>query len=76
MVGHTFGSPKLLSKKGSSRVIILLFHLDLCIMLFVHMTSVKYVYGPNLHFIGSAKPMPNHDLSGRTDAKPMPNLNQ
>ena len=22
----------------------------------------------NLHFIGSAEPMPNHDLSGRTDA--------
>ena len=31
---------------------------------------------PNLHFIGSAEPMPNHDLSGRTDAEPMPNLNQ
>ena len=23
---------------------------------------------PNLHFVGSAEPMPNHDLSGRTDA--------
>ena len=31
---------------------------------------------PNLHFVGSAEPMPNHDLSGRTDAEPMPNLNQ
>ena len=25
---------------------------------------------PNLHFVGSAEPMPNHDLSGRTDAEP------
>ena len=31
---------------------------------------------PNLHFVGSAEPMPNHDLNGRTDAEPMPNLNQ
>ena len=31
---------------------------------------------PNLHFVGSAEPMLNHDLSGRTDAEPMPNLNQ
>ena len=31
---------------------------------------------PNLHFVGSAEPMPIHDLSGRTDAEPMPNLNQ
>ena len=31
---------------------------------------------PNLHFFGSAEPMPNHDLNGRTDAEPMPNLNQ
>ena len=28
---------------------------------------------PNLHFVSSAEPMPNHDLSGRTDAEPMPN---
>ena len=31
---------------------------------------------PNLHFVGSAELMPNHDLSGRTDAEPMPNLIQ
>ena len=31
---------------------------------------------PNLHFVGLAEPMLNHDLSGRTDAEPMPNLNQ
>ena len=31
---------------------------------------------PNLHFVGSAEPMLNHDLSGRNDAEPMPNLNQ
>ena len=31
---------------------------------------------PNLHFVGSAEPMPNHDLSGRTDAEPMSNLHQ
>ena len=24
---------------------------------------------PNLHFVGSAEPMPNHNLSGRTDAE-------
>ena len=31
---------------------------------------------PTLYFVGSAEPMPNHDLNGRTDAEPMPNLNQ
>ena len=30
---------------------------------------------PNLHFVGSAEPMPNHDLSGQTDAELMPKLN-
>ena len=25
---------------------------------------------PNLHFVGLAEPMPNHNLSGRTDAEP------
>ena len=37
---------------------------------------VDFSERPNLHFVGSAEPMPNHDLSGWTNAESMPNLNQ
>ena len=36
----------------------------------IHNFMVPDSERPNLHFVGSAEPMPNHDLSGRTYAEP------
>ena len=45
-----------------------------CLKITVKVAFNIFSERPNLHFVGSAEPMPNHDLSGRTDAEPMPNL--
>ena len=36
----------------------------------IHYFMVPDSEWPNLHFVGSAEPMPNNDLSGGTDAEP------
>ena len=57
---------------NASKSLLKKFRIEQTVTLIIQSISER----PNLHFVGSAEPMPNHDLSGRTDTEPMPNLNQ